>query len=333
MLTGREQNFSRKLAVLGPAIFCSWLLLPSSLIYSQCALCNAPPPPVAGSEVGGSSVQNVGVLSVQGGRFHDIGLAQGKKQIGIFLNRTSLRIKKINGVPLKISRRVDSATLSGGMGLTDRLSLWGQLPLVEDSRVNSWQIGDPALGFRWGPFSTQEKSRFILFFNQGFVFPLNKTQSIAAGGASVVENNISNALLGQGVYLNRSVAETWINYRRQRAFGAQLSWEFSLNENRNGFNPGRVLQLSLHTIDYRFARAGIVPYIALVYRNEKVDRLGGQNLENSAGWFIQGIAALNARISRSYHATVSISGPIITGLDGTDLKQLNIGIALWRLLG
>ncbi len=92
-----------------------------------------------------------------------------------------------------------------------------------------------------------------------------------------------NTLARQGVYLNRFVAELWFLSQALRAFGSQLLWDIALNENSDGFNPGRVFQLTVHTLDYQFSKPGIIPYLALSYRNKRTDRFEDNIVANSAG--------------------------------------------------
>ena len=278
--------------------------------------------------MGSASVQNVAIPSGETGSLQSGGLGPWQRQIGISINQSALRMIRINSVPVNIKRVTQSATISGGIGITDRISLWGQAPFVKDHRSNRWKSGDPAVGFRLRPIQAKVSQSVALFFNQGLVIPIRKPGIDKSERETVAQTGVVSSLLAQGVYLNRTVGELWYDSENQRLFGLQLLLDFALNEKKESFNPGRVVQLTLHTIDFRFIRPGIIPYLALSYRNEKPDQIAGDTIENSAGWFIYGIGALDVRISSSYHANLSISGPVVRGIEGVDLRQVNFGVGL-----
>ena len=268
-------------------------------------------------------MENVGVLSMESGDFQSIGLSPGQVQLGLSYNRSQIEIKMLNYIPVDTGMVVQTLQMSAGLGLTDRLSLWTQIPRIQASDKSKWEFGDSAFGFRWSPISTMISKRLSVFMNEGFVLPVRRTKTSEDWQSGTV-----NSVKSQGVYLNRFVAELWFLSQTQRTFGTQLLWDFALNENSDGFNPGRVFQLTVHTLDYQFSKPGIVPYLALSYRNKRTDRFEDNIVANSAGWFVQGVVALDVRISSTEHVTFSVSAPLIIGIEGTQLKQVNFGLTL-----
>lgn len=268
-------------------------------------------------------MENVGVLSLESGDFQNVGLSPGQIQVGLSYNRSKLEIMRVNYAPADTSLVIQNLVLSVGIGVTRRLSLWAQIPRIQSSTKADWEIGDPAIGFRWRPVSSGVFKRLNVFMNEGFVIPVQRSAiSVDPQNSTIGSVNI------EGVYLNRFVAELWFQSQNQRTFGTQLLWDFALNENSDGFNPGRVIQLTLHTLDYRYSKPGIIPYFALFYRHERTDRLEDNVVANSAGWVIQGVAALDIRISPNERITLSVSAPLIIGIEGLQMKQINFGLAL-----
>lgn len=268
-------------------------------------------------------MENVGVLSMESGDFQGIGLSPGQVQLGLSYNSSQLEIKMLNYAPVDTEIVIQTLLMSVGLGLTDRLSLWTQIPRIQASKKANWELGDPAIGFRWRPLSTTTSKGLNVYMNEGVVFPVRRTKASEDWQSGTV-----SSVKSQGVYLNRFVAELWFLSQTRRTFGMQLLWDFALNENSDGFNPGRVFQLTVHTLDYQFSKPGIIPYFALSYRNERTDRFEDSIVANSAGWFVQGVAALDVRISPTEHVTFSVSAPLIIGIEGAQMKQVNLGLTL-----
>ena len=260
---------------------------------------------------------------MESGDFQSIGLFPGQVQLGLSYSSSQLEIKTLNYEPVDTGIVVQTLLMSAGLGITDRLSLWTQLPRIQAGENARWEFGDPAIGFRWRPKSTTTSKSLNVFMNEGFVFPVRRTDTSEDWQSGTV-----SSVKSQGVYLNRFVAELWFLSQTQRAFGTQLLWDFALNENSDGFNPGRVFQLTVHTLDYQFSKSGIIPYVALSYRNERTDRFEDSIVANSAGWFVQGVVALDVRISPTERITFSVSAPLIIGIEGTQMKQVNLGLTL-----
>ncbi len=292
-------------------------------------MCNSPPPPAGGSEVGGSSVQTVGIVSIEEGDFQQLGLGRGEKRFGISFDRILLKINEIGNTPVDLFRVTDLVSLSGGIGLARGLSLWGQIPLGKNRDESRWTMGNPAFGLRWRPGVLETERGVIVYVNEGLVVPLGESLFGSYEDPSLGQIDAGRTPAAQSAYLNRAVTEVWIDSKKSRLFGLQFLWDFPLNRASGGIHPGEVLQLSLHTIDRRFAGPGFVPYLALIYRNQGPDKKGGREIENSEGWFIHGIAALTVRLSPDYRVTVSTSGPLMIGIVGADLSQTNFGISLF----
>ena len=260
---------------------------------------------------------------MESGDFQSIGLSPGQVQLGLSYNSSQLEIKMLNYAPVDTGIVVQTLLMSAGLGITDRLSLWTQIPRIQASEKATWEFGDPAIGIRWRPISTTISKRLNVVMNEGFVLPMLRTKASDDWQSGTV-----SSVKSQGVFLNRFVAELWFLSQTQRTFGMQLLWDFALNKNSDGFSPGHVFQLTMHTLDYQFSKPGIVPYFALSYRNERADRFEDSIVANSAGWFIQGVAALDVRISPTERITFSVSAPLIIGIEGTQLKQINLGLTL-----
>jgi len=268
-------------------------------------------------------VDNVGALSMESGDIQSIGLSPGQVQLGLSYNRTQLEFKMLNYAPIDTGIVIQTLLMSAGLGVTDGLSLWMQIPRIQATEKAIWEFGDPAIGFRWRPIPTTASRRLHVFINEGFVFPVRRMDP-----SGDWQNGAVRSVKSQGVYLNRFVAELWFLTLTQRTFGTQLLWDFALNENSNGFNPGHVFQLTVHTLDYRFSKPGIIPYFALSYRNKRSDQFEDNIVANSAGWFVQGVAALDVRISPTEHITFSVSAPLIVGIEGMQMRQVNFGLTL-----
>lgn len=230
---------------------------------------------------------------------------------------------------MKMDRIIRSVTISGGFGISTALSIWGQLPAVKNDASSSWVTGDPAFGFRWQPVSTFSKKGWKLFLNEGIVFPFGNQDIVGAN--NLIDEGSSNSLLGKGTYSNRFVGEIWLRPENQRSFGIQFLWETPLSLNNKKIRPGSVFQLSVNAIDYRFTKPGIVPYLTLSYRRQFSDSIKGNPVQNTDGWFVHGIGALDIRINTKIHTTLSVSSPWIVGIEGSDIKQLNLGLAFrWQ---
>lgn len=273
-------------------------------------------------------MQNVGVLSVESGDLQSSGLAKGQKQIGFSFNRSSVKIRKLNHVPTRIDRLIQSINIIGGLGLVQSTSLWGQFPVVKTGEKRIWTVGDPAFGVRFRSPSHGLMESRTFFVNQGFVFPVGDYSTASLGEGSTIQDGTSTPLPVKGVYVSRTVGEIWDQAFSERTFGLQMLLDLPLSTNDEGIKPGRAFQLSGHAIDHRFSKPGLVPFVGITFRNQQADTFNGNPILNSGGWFVHGIAALDVRVSPNYSATVSISAPWIMGMEGTKLRQINMGLSL-----
>lgn len=276
--------------------------------------------------MGSAAVQNIGVLSVETGNLQQ-GMLPGQTQLAVSYNQTSIRFKRLNSVKVDRGQTIRSATLSGGMALTRSISLWGQVPFTKVDRSGPWLAGDPALGFRWTPL-VKRGSSFNLSLNSGMVLPLGQGLIRGPKQTNALRDVQGTWFSGTGVFANRTVAEGWVFSEALRLFGIQLLVDLPVTERRDGFSPGHAFQLGLHSIDRRFAWRGVVPYLSLTYRGEGRDRLNGERLDNSSGWFIYLAAAVDIRLGVRYRATFTASTPVVIGIDGTDLEQVSAGLVL-----
>ncbi|MFQ6675574.1 MAG: hypothetical protein ACE5LH_04420, partial [Fidelibacterota bacterium] len=273
--------------------------------------------------MGSAAVQNVGVLSVETGNLQQ-GIPPGTKQLAVSISTTTVRMKRINSVVVDTSQTIRSAILSGGIGITRGLSLWGQIPFTESNRSGSWLAGDPAIGFRWTPL-VKAGSSFSFSINDGIILPLAQGLKDDPGLPRASGVGQDRALPGTGVFLNRTVAEGWVFTQTLRLFGIQLLLDLPVTQGRDGFSPGRAFQVGLHSIDRRFTWRGIIPFLSLTYRREGADQLDGDVLANSSGWFIYLAGAMDIRLSSRYRLTLTASTPLVNGMDGTDLDQASGG--------
>lgn len=276
--------------------------------------------------MGSAAVQNVGVLSVEAGNLQT-GLLPGQKQLAISYNSTSIKMKRVNSVKVDTRQTVRSATLSGGVGITRTLSLWGQVPFTEVDRSRSWLGGDPAFGLRWTPL-LEPGSSFSLSLNDGIIFPLGQPLNDDPKQTNTLGDVQDSPFSGTGVFVNRTVAEAWVFSESLHLFGIQFLLDYPVTERGDGFSPGRAFQVGLHSIDRRFTWWGIIPFLSLTYRGQRAGRLGEDLLDNSSGWFIYLTGAVDIRLSDRYRATLTASTPVVIGIEGTDLEQVSAGLLL-----
>lgn len=240
------------------------------------------------------------------------GLKPGQYQIAVFLNRSQLHVKKMNYQKVDLKAEVESVIISAELGLKRQLSLWVQVPIY---RTALWVIGDMGIGLKWNLPIRTKSTKVQFFLNEGVVLP-TADESVQSS------RNLGYPI--QGRLLNRSVGEIWLNWKNERTLGVQGLLDIEIgNEKHEGVSNNRVVQLTTYTIDHRFSRKKITPYLALVYRRET------QNPSDATGgWFIQLLGSIGMQLSDRYGVTISLGGPVVVGMKGADLGQTNLGFAL-----
>ena len=93
----------------------------------------------------------MGVLSIESGAFQSAGLSPAHLQLGLSYNHSRLEIMSKYYPLVDTSLVIQSLVMSAGLGVTRRLSLWAQIPRIQSSAEGDWEIGAPAIGFRWRP--------------------------------------------------------------------------------------------------------------------------------------------------------------------------------------
>jgi hypothetical protein len=222
-----------------------------------------------------------------------------------------------------VDRRIEvqTATLAGGIGLNRGFSLWLQVPLVKSQRRTEWDIGEFGISLRWNPFQWTLPRQHQLYFNGGVIFPWKELTGKSTGV------DVGVATLGQT--LMRTSVEFWRFSSSDYTFGVQALWDLPVDPGAADFRyRDRVEQVTAYVVDQRFIPYRVIPRLSLSYRYDHRFKSAG-----TAGWFIQGLGALDIRLPHRFLATLSVGGPIVIGIEGADLSQTNVSVGLRFLPG
>lgn len=289
------------------------LLLLTVSLSAQCPLCNTgSAAATTSSQVGSSSISNIGINSVKMDMNSVIGLNPKQFQGVLSYSQSNLTMNQINDqIPNQI-HKTRIVTFSAGLGVTRMLSLWSQLPIYSFNS-KPWQLGDIGLGIKINPMKLNHSgSGPILFFNQGIVIPTNNN--------SVLTDSIFG-LTAADQFLSRSMIEMWTRSDNEVIFGLLASADFLIKNNPFQDLENNIYQLAFYSVDQRYKNKKITPIGSIIYR---YDPLNNPHLNEP--WFLQLMGAIDLQLQNGYGITVSVSSPIIIGFEGSDINQVNINL-------
>ncbi|MFQ6605157.1 MAG: hypothetical protein ACE5D8_06335 [Fidelibacterota bacterium] len=262
-----------------------------------------PPPSVGGNQL--STTANTGSfqpLTISGQT-----ILPGEQNffLSVTYNQVRVHTKKINFI--SVNRRDFREILS--LSMTMRPHPAAELTLAVPwtrGADNRWKAGEVAILLR-SMIPAWKRGNFHL--TNGVILPEK---------SRVAPETESSGLATDGRALHRIALDGWRFQETKYILGMQWLLDVPVSRSAYRFNE-TIMQVSIYQRDQRFVRQRIFPSLQLSFRRDYRPSV--------KGWYLFGSAGLDYRHDEMVF-TLTLRGPLITGIPGLDMRQSNLALNL-----